>query len=158
MPIATKGSKLDVSAERDTANLAKKFSKFLKKGDVVFFYGEIGVGKTTFIRHLINNFQKDNNVFLSEVPSPTFNILNEYEIKNLTIQHYDLFRIKNIDESKNIGLLESKEDVITLIEWPEKIVNKPKKIIDLRFEYDENLDKRFIKINGLEEKKLNEFR
>jgi len=127
MPIATKGSKLDVSAERDTANLAKKFSKFLKKGDVVFFYGEIGVGKTTFIRHLINNFQKDNNVFLSEVPSPTFNILNEYEIKNLTIQHYDLFRIKNIDESKNIGLLESKEDVITLIEWPEKIVNKPKK-------------------------------
>ena len=158
MHIATKGSKLEVSAESDTANLAKEFSKFLKKGDVVFFYGEIGVGKTTFIRHLINNFQKDNNVFLSEVPSPTFNILNEYEIKNLTIQHYDLFRIKNIDESKNIGLLESKEDVITLIEWPEKIVNKPKKIIDLRFEYDENLDKRFIKINGLEEKKLNEFR
>ena len=158
MPIATKGSKLDVSAERDTANLAKKFSKFLKKGDVVFFYGEIGVGKTTFIRHLINNFQKDNNVFLSEVPSPTFNILNEYEIKNLTIEHYDLFRIKNINESKNIGLLESKADVITLIEWPEKIVNKPKNTIDLRFEYDENLDKRFIIISGLEAKKLNEFK
>ena len=99
MPIATKGSKLDVSAESDTENLAKEFSKFLKKGDVVFLYGEIGVGKTTFIKHLINNFQKDNNVLLSEVPSPTFNILNEYEIKNLTIEHYDLFRIKNINES-----------------------------------------------------------
>ena len=158
MHIATKGSKLEVSAESDTANLAKEFSKFLKKGDVVFFYGEIGVGKTTFIRHLINNFQKDNNVFLSEVPSPTFNILNEYEIKNLTIEHYDLFRIKNINESKNIGLLESKADVITLIEWPEKIVNKPKNTIDLRFEYDENLDKRFIIISGLEAKKLNEFK
>ena len=152
MHIATKGSKLEVSAESDTANLAKEFSKFLKKGDVVLFYGEIGVGKTTFIRHLINNFQKDNNVLLSEVPSPTFNILNEYEIKNLTIEHYDLFRIKNINESKNIGLLESKADVITLIEWPEKIVNKPKNTIDLRFEYDENLDKRFIIISGLEAK------
>ena len=158
MHIATKGSKLEVSAESDTANLAKEFSKFLKKGDVVLFYGEIGVGKTTFIRHLINNFQNDNNVLLSEVPSPTFNILNEYEIKNLTIEHYDLFRIKNINESKNIGLLESKEDVITLIEWPEKIVNKPKNTIDLRFEYDENLDKRFIIISGLEAKKLNEFK
>jgi|TARA_B110000881_G_C18335148_1_gene393704 tRNA threonylcarbamoyladenosine biosynthesis protein TsaE len=158
MHIATKGSKLEVSAESDTANLAKEFSKFLKKGDVVFFYGEIGVGKTTFIRHLINNFQNDNNVLLSEVPSPTFNILNEYEIKNLTIEHYDLFRIKNINESKNIGLLESKADVITLIEWPEKIVNKPKNTIDLRFEYDENLDKRFIIISGLEAKKLNEFK
>jgi len=158
MHIATKGSKLEVSAESDTANLAKEFSKFLKKGDVVFFYGEIGVGKTTFIRHLINNFQNDNNVLLSEVPSPTFNILNEYEIKNLTIEHYDLFRIKNINESKNIGLLESKADVITLIEWPEKIVNKPKNTIDLRFEYDENLDKRFIIISGLEAKKLNEYK
>tara|TARA_B110000263_G_scaffold166_1_gene155 strand:- start:763 stop:1239 length:477 start_codon:yes stop_codon:yes gene_type:complete len=158
MHIATKGSKLEVSAESDTANLAKEFSKFLKKGDVVLFYGEIGVGKTTFIRHLINNFQNDNNVLLSEVPSPTFNILNEYEIKNLTIEHYDLFRIKNINESKNIGLLESKADVITLIEWPEKIVNKPKNTIDLRFEYDENLDKRFIIISGLEAKKLNEFK
>ena len=157
MHIATKGSKLEVSAESDTANLAKEFSKFLKKGDVVLFYGEIGVGKTTFIRHLINNFQKDNNVLLSEVPSPTFNILNEYEIKNLTIEHYDLFRIKNINESKNIGLLESKADVITLIEWPEKIVNKPKNTIDLRFEYNDNLDKRFITICGVE-KKLNEFK
>ena len=60
--------------------------------------------------------------------------------------------------AKNIGLLESKTDVITLIEWPEKIVNKPKNTIDLRFEYDENFDKRFIVISGLEEKKLNEFR
>ena len=158
MHIATKGSKIDVSAESDTENLAKKFSKLLKKGDVVFCYGEIGVGKTTFIRYLINNLQKDNNLLQSEVLSPTFNILNEYEVKNLTIKHYDLFRIRNINESKNIGLLENKADVITLIEWPEKIVNKPKNTIDLRFEYEENLDKRFVVISGPEELKLNVYR
>ena len=158
MPIATKGSQFDISAENNTAKLAKKFTKYLKKGDVVFLYGEIGVGKTTFVRHLINNFQNNNNLLLSEVPSPTFNLLNEYEIKDLIIQHYDLFRLKNADETKNIGLLENKTEVITLVEWPEKIENKQEKIIELRFEYDENLNKRFLTIGGLKEKELNEFR
>jgi len=158
MPIATKGSQFDISAENNTAKLAKKFSKYLKKGDIVFLYGEIGVGKTTFVRHLINNFQNNNNIPLSEVTSPTFNILNEYEIKNLIIQHYDLFRLKNTNETKNIGLLENKTDVITLVEWPEKIENKQEKTIDLRFEYDENLEKRFLTICGLKEKELNEFK
>ena len=158
MPIATKGSQFDISAENNTAKLAKKFTKYLKKGDVVFLYGDIGVGKTTFVRHLINNFQNNNNLLLSEVPSPTFNILNEYEIKDLIIQHYDLFRLKNADETKNIGLLENKTEVITLVEWPEKIENKQEKIIELRFEYDENLNKRFLRIGGLKEKELNELR
>ena len=158
MPIATKGSQFDISAENNTAKLAKKFTKYLKKGDVVFLYGEIGVGKTTFVRHLINNFQNNNNLLLSEVLSPTFNILNEYEIKDLIIQHYDLFRLKNADETKNIGLLENKTEVITLVEWPEKIENKQEKKIELRFEYDENLNKRFLTISGLKEKELNEFR
>jgi len=157
MPIATKGSQFDISAENNTAKLAKKFTKYLKKGDVVFLYGEIGVGKTTFVRHLINNFQNNNNLHLSEVPSPTFNILNEYEIKDLIIQHYDLFRLKNANETKNIGLLENKTEVITLVEWPEKIAIKQEKIIELRFEYDENLNKRFLTIGGLHEKELNEF-
>ena len=158
MPIATKGSQFDISAENNTAKLAKKFTKYLKKGDVVFLYGEIGVGKTTFVRHLINNFQNNNNLLLSEVPSPTFNILNEYEIKDLIIQHYDLFRLKNADETTNIGLLENKTEVITIVEWPEKIENKQEKTIELRFEYDENLNKRFLTISGLKEKELNEFR
>ena len=158
MPIATKGSQFDISAENNTAKLAKKFTKYLKKGDVVFLYGDIGVGKTTFVRHIINNFQNNNNLLLSEVPSPTFNILNEYEIKDLIIQHYDLFRLKNADETKNIGLLENKTEVITLVEWPEKIENKQEKIIELRFEYDENLNKRFLTIGGLKEKELNELR
>ena len=146
MHIATKGSKLEVSAESDTANLAKEFSKFLKKGDVVYFYGEIGVGKTTFIRYLINNFQKSNNLKLTEVPSPTFSLVNEYELKNFTIQHYDLFRLKHKDEIKNIGLLEDSREFLTLIEWPDIIDDKPQNRIDLYFNYNENLNKRFLSI------------
>ena len=54
MHIATNSEIIDISLEVKTAELAKNFSKILKKGDIVFFHGEIGVGKTTFIRHLIN--------------------------------------------------------------------------------------------------------
>ena len=133
MPIATKSSKYDISKESSTAIIAKKISKTVKKGDVLFFFGEIGVGKTTFIRYLINNLQKKNRLKLTEVPSPTFNLLNEYEVKELLIQHYDLFRIKNVNETKNIGLLENCHNVLTLVEWPEKIKKKPKSRIELIF-------------------------
>jgi len=155
MPIATNSGKIDISLEVKTAELAKKFSKIFKKGDVVFFYGEIGVGKTTFIRHLINNFQKNNNLKLSEVTSPTFNLVNEYESGSFTIQHYDLFRLINSDEIKNIGLLENSKEILTLIEWPEKIEKKIEKKIDLFFEYGENLNKRYLSIRGLESEKIN---
>ena len=147
MPIATKSSKYDISKESATAKISKKLSKIVKKGDVLFFYGEIGVGKTTFIRYLINNLQKKNGLKLTEVPSPTFNLLNEYEIKDLLIQHYDLFRLKNINETKNIGLLENCNNVLTLVEWPEKIKKKPKSRIELIFEYKSKLDQRILKIN-----------
>ena len=107
MPIATNSEKIDISSEVNTAELAKKFSQILKRGDVVFLYGEIGVGKTTFVRHLINNFQKKNNLKITEVTSPTFNLVNEYDVRNFIIQHYDLFRLKSSQEIKNIGLFEN---------------------------------------------------
>ena len=105
------------------------FRKFYRseKSVVVFLYGEIGVGKTTFIRHLINYLQTKKNYKLTEIPSPTFNILHEYKIDELIIQHYDLYRIKSEIELKNIGLFENQKDFITLVEWPEVIKEKPKK-------------------------------
>ena len=107
MPIATNSEKIDISSEVKTAELAKNFSNILEKGDVIFFYGEIGVGKTTFIKHLINSLQKKNNLQLTEVTSPTFNIVNEYDIGNINIKHYDLFRLTSDKELENIGLLEN---------------------------------------------------
>ena len=147
MPIATKSSKYDISKESATARIAKKISIKVNKGDILFFLGEIGVGKTTFIRYLINNIQKKNRLKLTEVTSPTFNLLNEYKVKDFLIEHYDLFRLKNINDTKNIGLLENSKNVLTLVEWPEKIKKKPKSRIELIFEYKSKLDQRILKIN-----------
>ena len=158
MHIATNSGKIEISLEVKTAEIAKKFSKILKKGDIVFFHGEIGVGKTTFIRHLINNFQKKKDLKLTEVTSPTFNLVNEYDVGDFLIQHYDLFRLKNINETKNIGLLENYKEILTLVEWPERIEKKPINTIDLIFEYGEGVEKRFLTIHGLGKEELNEIR
>ena len=156
MHIATNSEIIDISLEVKTAELAKKFSKILKKGDTVLFHGEIGVGKTTFIRHLINYLQVNNYLKQTEVTSPTFNLVNEYDVSIFIIQHYDLYRLTSIDETKNIGLLENQKEILTLIEWPEKINNKINGKIDLFFEYGEDMNKRFLSIKGLSNEKLNE--
>ena len=156
MHIATNSEIIDISLEVKTAEIAKNFSKILKKGDVVFFHGEIGVGKTTFIRHLVNSLQFENHLNLTEITSPTFNLVNEYDVGIFIIQHYDLYRLTNIDESKNIGLLENQKEVLTLIEWPEKISKKISNKIDLFFRYGEDMNKRFLSIKGLSNEKLNE--
>ena len=154
MHIATKSSKIDISSEQKTEIISKKFSKYLKKGDIIFLFGEIGVGKTTFIKYLINYLQKKNNLTKTEVPSPTFNIINEYEINDLIIQHYDLFKLKNSKEIKNIGLFENYSSFINFVEWPEIIEEKPEKRIDLFFNYEDNFTKRSLIISSANKKEL----
>ena len=159
MPIATKSSKIDISLEKNTESISKKFSNFIKKGDGVFFYGEIGVGKTTFIKHLINNLQSESGLNPTEVPSPTFNIVNEYKINEIVINHYDLFKIKDPKELYNIGIFEDNSEMITLVEWPEIISNKPKKIIELYFSYEDDFQRRNLEIFSKNRKEIiNEFK
>ena len=144
MLIATKGSKLDISSEKKTEEIAKKFKKELKPGDIIFLYGEIGVGKTTFVKYLVNEFQENSKDQITEVTSPTFNILNEYKIKELTIKHYDLFRLKLPEEVKDLNLFEEDEKSIVLVEWPQIIKHKPKILIELFFEYENKYQNRYI--------------
>ena len=144
MRIATSGSKIDISKESLTAKFAKKFSKILKVGDVVLLHGEIGAGKTTFVRYLINSLEKQKKIKLSEVTSPTFSILNEYEIKDITIRHYDLFRIKHSKEINNIGLYDNSHNFVSFIEWPEKVKKKFKSKYSLFFRHNSRSGKRLI--------------
>ena len=149
MLTATSSDKIDLSSEKKTEELASKFSKKLKPGIVVFLYGEMGVGKTTFIRYLINKFQKDNKSEITEVTSPTFSLLNEYQINQIKINHYDLFRLKKNKETEDLDLFEDSSNTVTLIEWPQIIKKKPKNLIELIFEYGKDHQTRSVQIKGL---------
>ena len=148
---------MKISSTHDLEKISNKIKKKLTPGDVIFLYGEIGVGKTTFARLLINNYEKEKNLKVSEVLSPTFNIVFEYDIKKFTIKHYDLYRLKNDSDIKNIGLFEDLERTITLIEWPELIKEKPSNRIDLFFEYSENMIERSLIIKTSGRLKIHEF-
>ena len=149
MPTAIKSDNIDLSSEKETEELASTFLKKIKPGCFIFLYGEIGVGKTTFIRYLINQFQKLNKLEITEVTSPTFNLLNEYQINDFKINHYDLFRLKSTEEIKNLDLFEDNKNTITLVEWPQIIKEKPKNLIELVFEYGKDHKTRSVQIKGL---------
>ena len=137
---------MKISSLSDLEKIANNIKKIASPGDCIFLYGEIGVGKTTFARKLINNYELENKIKKSEVLSPTFNIVFEYDIKDFTIKHYDLYRLKNVKDIQNIGLFENTEQCITLIEWPELIKEKPLNRIDLFFKYMDDMNKRFLSI------------
>ncbi len=147
MPIAIKDSTIDITSEKLTKELAKEFSKYLKGGEFVFLYGEMGVGKTTFVKYFINEYQKINNLTQTEITSPTFSLLNEYQVKDIRIKHYDLFRINRKEDINNLDIFEKDNKLITLIEWPQLIANKQDiKFITLTFNYLNQLNDRTVDI------------
>ena len=147
MLIATKSSRINISDEIKTESIAKVFSNNIKVGDTIFLRGELGVGKTTFARYLINFLQIKNKQSITEISSPTFNLIHEYQLGSIIIKHYDLYRINDEKELTNIGIYEDNLDEIRLIEWPEKMKkNYTNNIIDLNFVYDDEYNKRFLTI------------
>ena len=150
MHTAIKDSKIDITSEKSTRKLAEKLTSYFKGGEYVFLYGEMGVGKTTFIKYFINKFQTNEKLKITEVTSPTFNLLNEYETNNFMIKHYDLFRIKNISETKDLDIFGKNEKIITIVEWPQLLKNNNNaKSIDLLFNYENELKNRTVEIKGL---------
>ncbi len=160
MLTATKSSRINISEEGKTESVAEAFSNNIKLGNILFLNGELGVGKTTFVKYLINFLQKKNKQPITEIPSPTFNLVNEYQLDNLIFKHYDFYRINNVKELDNLGILENSSDCITLIEWPEIIKKyKLKSSVDLFFEYGEDYDKRFLTVSSFNDISfLNEFK
>ena len=145
--IVTKSNNIDISDEKSLLKVTNKLVNLIKKGDNLFLYGELGVGKTTFTRILINQLQSKHRINTTEVLSPTFNILNEYLINNLNVKHYDLYRIKQQEELDNLGLFEEKES-ISIIEWPEVLKLTDIKYIKFDFSYSDNFKNRNLIISA----------
>jgi len=139
---------MQLNSLEDTQNFSKNISKIISVGDIIFLYGEIGVGKTTFVRFFINHLENKNRIKNSEVLSPTFNILYDYEVGNIKILHYDLYRLKNYKDISQLGMFETSNDSIKIVEWPELIESKPKDRVDIQFQYSKLIDSRKVKIVG----------
>ena len=84
----------------------------------------------------------------SDILSPTFNIVYDYDVGGVKILHYDLYRIKNNEDISQLGIFETSKNYIKIVEWPELIENKPNDRIELFFEYSNNMNKRIINIKG----------
>ena len=139
---------MQLQSLEDTQNLSSNISKILGVNDIIFLYGEIGVGKTTFVRFLINYLEAENGIKMSDVLSPTYNIVYEYDIGDIRIFHYDLYRLKNYKDILQLGMFEISNNHIKIVEWPELIDTKPKDRIDIQFQYSKLMDYRMVQING----------
>ena len=139
---------MQLKSLEDTQNFSKNISKIISAGDIIFLYGEIGVGKTTFVRFFINHLESKKGIKNSEVLSPTFNIVYDYDVGNIKILHYDLYRLKNYKDISQLGMFETPDDSIKIVEWPKLIESKPKDRIDIQFQYSKLIDSRKIKIIG----------
>ena len=128
--------------------ISLKIIKRINKEDNIFLFGEIGVGKTTFARTLINNIQIQNKEDETEVLSPTFNIVYEYEVGKFKIMHYDLYRLKTEKDIEQIGVFDQIINNIKIIEWPEIIENKPSDRLEVYMLYEKERNTRKINFRG----------
>ena len=109
----------------DLEILAKNLIKELKKGSIVCLKGELGAGKTTLARFIINSFYDLKKIKKpTSIQSPSFPILLIYDLSDVEIFHYDLYRIKTSSELDQLNIEENINNSITLIEWPEIIFEK----------------------------------
>ena len=137
--------------------IAKTLASKSSIGDIYLLSGELGVGKTTFIRFFINSIFDRNLIKRpNSIKSPSFPILINYPIKNFEVFHYDLYRLKNENEIQELNIIENLKENLTLIEWPQLIINSLQIdnyfLINLEFV---NPSERIIKITHTHKKHFN---
>ena len=124
----------------DTEKIAEEIAKQLKKGNFLALYGEMGAGKTAFVRGLIKALMPE---CLPLVHSPTFAIVNEYAGNDLTIYHIDLYRIKNEEDVYTTGFFDYPADCIIITEWSELFVGSiPENAVKVKIEIISDTERR----------------
>tara|TARA_B110000438_G_C15664242_1_gene585345 strand:+ start:292 stop:747 length:456 start_codon:yes stop_codon:yes gene_type:complete len=129
-------------------SISKKISNKILNSDLILLYGEVGTGKTTFARSLINYLQIKEDIQITDVLSPTYNLVYEYELKSMKIMHYDLYRLKNKTEIQQLGIFDNDQLTVKIIEWPELINKNIIDKIELKFEYAINEHERNLSLKG----------
>ena len=126
---------LDLPNEAATLALGRRLATLVAPGDVVTLSGELGAGKTTLARGLILGLAERAGLPAEEVPSPSFPILQIYELGDIVLAHLDLYRIEDESELAELGVIDALEGV-TVIEWPDRAARLlPRNRLDIRFEW-----------------------
>jgi len=107
---------LELADAAATMALGARLAAAAAPGDVIALWGGLGAGKTTLARGFLRALG-----FAEEVPSPTFTLVQSYELTNLTVWHFDLYRLARPQEAWELGLEEALESGVALIEWPERL-------------------------------------
>jgi tRNA threonylcarbamoyladenosine biosynthesis protein TsaE len=118
-------------SESETADVGRRLAASLQAGDVVLLRGDLGAGKTVFVRGLAAGLGNAPD----EVSSPTFTLLQEYRGGRLPLFHADLYRLNDPREVDDLGLDELGRDAITAIEWAEKLPRTPLEAVEVSIEH-----------------------
>lgn len=130
-----------------TQRLARALSARAQRGDVIALWGTLGVGKTTFARDFIH--ARPGGAAVGEVPSPTFTLVQVYELPDAPVWHFDLYRLARPEDAWELGLEEALAEAITLIEWPDRLgALLPADRLDLELTTSEDADARRARLTG----------
>ena len=140
--------RLDLLNEAATAALAARLARLARTGDVIALSGPLGSGKTAFARAFIHA-RSAPSADPEEVPSPTFTLLQTYDVGDATLYHFDLFRLTHPDEAEELGIEEAFVGGISLIEWPERLADRlPPDRLDVTLENRDQADARTVRLTG----------
>lgn len=132
--------------EQDTNELARNLARILRSGDVIALHGDLGAGKTALCRHLIRVLSKDAD---TEVPSPTFTLVQTYDSSLGEIWHFDLYRVHNSEDILELGWDEALGAGLILIEWPDRLGGwLPVNRLDINLHFAAEGDERRVRLSG----------
>lgn len=134
-----------------TESLAAEIARTLERGDVVALSGDLGSGKTVFARALIRALGAAAGSEIGEVPSPTYTLVQPYELPDLVVHHYDLYRLSSAGEAIELAIEDAFVEGICVIEWAEKIeALLPAECVRVRLEFGGSETERVARISGLQ--------
>ncbi len=107
---------LQIKTENGTSQLAEAFTRLVQQGDVILLSGDLGAGKSFFARQLLRILADDGEM---DVPSPTFSLVQPYQLDKMNCLHADLYRLSDESEAEELGLFDG--DNLLLVEWPDRL-------------------------------------